>query len=656
MLDLFEAAGLSGDGAPVSVVPVAAPKNVTPRDVAQLGSMRAPSARIETTELNANVASVGPRANRVDNLSPSYPKRARWGTASNLRAWQAAALEKYRAKCLTPGPDGAAPSDDFMAVATPGAGKTTFALRVAAELLDQGVVERITVVAPTEHLKHQWADSAAKIGIAIDPNFKNENKVIGKHYEGVALTYAQVAANSALHLETTLHKRTLVILDEIHHGGDSLSWGDGIREAFTPATKRLCLTGTPFRTDTSPIPFVTYELDTDGVRRSKSDYTYGYAQALSDKVVRPVLFMTYSGLMRWKDSAGEVFAANLGEAMTKAQTQQAWRTALSPEGEWIPAVLRAADQRLTEVRRLMPDAGGLVIASNKTAARDYATLLHQITGKKPTVVLSDDGTASQKIEDFAASKDRWMVAVRMVSEGVDVPRLAVGVYATSASTPLYFAQAVGRFVRARRRGETATVFLPSVAPLLGLASAMEAERNHALDRPKAETDELLDDAALEAANRNESASNELNGKYEAMESRAAFDGVLFDGAQFGLGVDVGTAEELGFLGLPGLLEAEDITELLRQQQAEQARERSKAAAPSAQSEIDPVMEHRKAAASRKELSKLVAAWSRKSGRPHAQIHTELRRRNGGPEVPQATSADLQKRVDMVREWFLKGHS
>ena len=599
----------------------------------------------------------GPRASRVENLSPSYPKRARWGTASNLRAWQQAALEAYRAKCLTPKPDGSSAKDDFLAVATPGAGKTTFALRVASELLDAGIVQRVTVVAPTEHLKHQWADAAARIGISIDPNFKNENKVIGKHYDGVALTYAQVAANSTLHLHNTLQHRTLVILDEIHHGGDSLSWGDGIREAFTPATKRLCLTGTPFRSDTSPIPFVSYDLDNDGVRRSKADYTYGYAHALADKVVRPVLFMTYSGLMRWKDSAGEVFAANLGEAMTKAQTQQAWRTALSPEGEWVPAVLRAADQRLTEVRRLgMPDAGGLVIASDQKAARDYATLLAQITGKEPTVVLSDDGGASERIEQFSAGKDRWMVAVRMVSEGVDVPRLAVGVYATSASTPLYFAQAVGRFVRARRRGETATVFLPSVGPLLALASAMEAERQHALDRPKAETDELLDDAALAAANRNDKASDELVGKYEAMESQAAFDGVLFDGAQFGLGANVGTAEELGFLGIPGLLETEDITELLRQQQAAQARGRSTANAESGPSDLDPVMEHRKAAALRKELSKLVAAWSRKTGRPHAQIHTELRRRNGGPEVPQATSTDLQKRVDMVREWFLKGHN
>ena len=253
--------------------------------------------------------------------------------------------------------------------------------------------------------------------------------------------------------------------------------------------RRLALTGTPFRSDTSPIPFVRYEADRDGIRRSSADYTYGYAEALRDGVVRPVLFMAYGGAMRWRTKAGDEIAARLGEPLTKDATAHAWRTALDPKGEWIPAVLAAADKRLTEVRRGVPDAGALVIASNQTAARAYARILEGITGKKPTVVLSDDAGASARIEEFSASNDRWMVAVRMVSEGVDVPRLAVGVYATSTSTPLFFAQAVGRFVRARRRGETASVFLPSVPVILEHAARLEDERDHALDRPKTADDE-----------------------------------------------------------------------------------------------------------------------------------------------------------------------
>ncbi|NED85154.1 ATP-dependent helicase, partial [Streptomyces sp. SID11233] len=174
-----------------------------------------------------------------------------------------------------------------------------------------------------------------------------------------------------------------------------------------------------------------------------ADYTYGYGNALADGVVRPVIFLSYSGNMRWRTKAGDEIAARLGEPMTKDAVSQAWRTALDPRGEWMPNVLRAADQRLTEVRKGIPDAGGLVIASDQEQARAYAKLIREITGTKATLVLSDDSGASENIDTFSHNEDRWMVAVRMVSEGVDVPRLAVGVYATTISTPLFFAQAVG---------------------------------------------------------------------------------------------------------------------------------------------------------------------------------------------------------------------
>src|SRR5699024_140664 len=169
-----------------------------------------------------------------------------------------------------------------------------------------------------------------------------------------------------------------------------------------------------------------------------ADHTYGYTDALRDGVVRPVLFMAYSGAMRWRTRVGDEMSASLGTPMTKDQAAQAWRTALDPQGEWIQSVLAAADRRLTEVRRGMPDAGGLVIATDQDSARAYAAHLRRITGEPPVVVLSDDPSASKNIEVFNGGEQRWMVAVRMVSEGVDVPRLAVGVYATATATPLFF--------------------------------------------------------------------------------------------------------------------------------------------------------------------------------------------------------------------------
>ncbi|MBM6404340.1 DEAD/DEAH box helicase [Phycicoccus sp. CSK15P-2] len=578
------------------------------------------------------------------HLPPAYPERAAWGTAAKLRAWQEEALAAYLR----------GEARDFLAVATPGAGKTTYALRIATELLDRGVVRAVTVVAPTEHLKTQWADAAGRVGIQLNPAFSNSAGVQSSEYDGVAVTYAQVAANPALHRRRTETEPTLVILDEIHHGGDARSWGDGIREAFTPATRRLALTGTPFRSDTNPIPFVRYEMDHDGVLRSASDFTYGYAAALRDGVVRPVLFLAYGGAMRWRTKAGDEVAARLGEPLTKDQTAHAWRTALDPKGEWVPAVLAAADKRLSEVRRHVPDAGGLVIASNQTSARAYARILEAVTGEAAAVVLSDDAGASARIEQFANDESRWMVAVRMVSEGVDVPRLAVGVYATSTSTPLFFAQAVGRFVRARKRGETASVFLPSVPVILQLAATMEEERDHALDRPSAADHEgsiwAEEEGMLAAANRTERTTGlEDESRFEALESDAHFDHVLFDAKQYGLHAEAGSEEEQDYLGLPGLLEPDQVALLLHERQTKQAssgRARPQPGAPT------PVAAHRALAAQRKELNKLVAAYSSKTGTPHATIHLDLRRSCGGPELASATGEQVQERVATIRRWFV----
>lgn len=574
-------------------------------------------------------------------LSPSFPQRAPWGTADRLRAWQREALEEYFQ----------VDKKDFLVAATPGAGKTTFALTLAVELLRTNEVDRVIVVAPTEHLKTQWADAAARVHIRLDPRFRNSHWAPSRQYHGVVVTYAQVAAKSSVHRHLTESARTLVILDEVHHGGDALSWGDAIRDAYGPARRRLLLSGTPFRSDTAPIPFVDYLPDESGARVSSTDYRYGYGRALADGVVRPVLFHMYAGKMRWRTSAGDELEAHLGQDNTKDVTSQAWRTALDPEGEWMPAVLSAADRRLTEIRHHVPDAGGLVIATDQTVARAYAKILHSLTGERPTIVLSDEAEASQRIEKFSEGTSRWMVAVRMVSEGVDVPRLAVGVYATSSSTPLFFAQAIGRFVRARRRGEAASVFLPNVPVLMTLANEMERQRDHALDR-QTKDDDGLDDSLLESANREDDASDALTQEfsYQAISSLAHFDRVVFDGKEFGQLAEPGTPEEEEFIGIPGLLEPEHVHELLMQRQARQSRLREvrEAAASPEQTTTLPAPLHRTLREQRQLLNSLVGLYARQTGEQHGSVHAELRRICGGPAVAQATVTQLQSRIDVLR--------
>lgn len=549
-----------------------------------------------------------------------------------LRGWQRRALVRY----LTAKPR------DFLMVATPGAGKTTFALRIVAELLADRTVERITIVVPTDHLKVQWATAAAEHGIALDPRFSNSDAQTSSEYHGVVVTYAQVASHPTRHRVRTEAAKTLVIFDEIHHGGDAKSWGDGIREAFSDATRRLALTGTPFRSDDSPIPFVNYEPDGSGHLRSVADDSYGYPEALADGVVRPVVFMAYSGEARWRDSAGEEYTARLGEPLTAEHTARAWRTALDPNGEWMPAVIAAADTRLRQKRQHVPDAGGMVIASDQKAARAYAKLLTTLTGEAPTVVLSDDAGASDKIAQFATATSRWLVAVRMVSEGVDVPRLAVGVYATSASTPLFFAQAIGRFVRSRRPGETASIFLPSVPSLLQLASELEAQRNHVLGKPHRESER---DEFAEAQRRRDEPS-ELENTFESLGADAELDQVIFDGASFGTATPAGSEEEADYLGIPGLLDADQMRDLLRRRQEEQLDRRSKVAGGVAPV---PVTTHGQLRALRHELNALVSAAHHRLGKPHGWIHNELRRICGGPPVAAATSDQLRARIEAVRQ-------
>ena len=244
-----------------------------------------------------------------------------------------------------------------------------------------------------------------------------------------------------------------------------------------------------------------------------------------------------------------------------------------------------------------------------------------------------------------------MVAVRMVSEGVDVPRLAVGVYATTTSTPLFFAQAVGRFVRARGRGETASVFLPSVPNLLGYAAELEVERDHVLGRRDHRRGRHLRRRGRPARprpGRRGGLRRAARPAFEALGSQAHFDRVLFDGAEFGHEgeVHVGSEEEMDFLGIPGLLEPDQVRELLHQRQSDRAR--APAAAPSPTSRRG----HRRTSSSPCCAASSTASSPRGTtapARPHGVTHAALRKECGGPAAAVASADQLRERIDRLRE-------
>jgi superfamily II DNA or RNA helicase len=529
-----------------------------------------------------------------------------WPADRPLRAWQQAAAAAVFSH----------PADAFLASATPAAGKTTFGLHVAHRMLGEGRVARVAVVAPTTHIARQWAADAARYGMDLEPNRPNAHGPEPRDRHGVAVTYQTVAAGPEVHARRCARVPTLLIADEPHHMGEHAAWGRSTVDAFAGARFRLLLSGTPFRTDDSPIPWVTY--DADGV--SDADYAYGYTDALLDHVCRPVTFHLIDGDMEWM-SDGRRRAADFTVGLPAAETARRLRTALDPDGDWIAHVLRDAVLRLERIRAGdHPDAGGLVIAADKEHAEALAVRLERVAGERPEIVTSDAPDASARIARFAAGHGTWLVSVLMVSEGVDVPRLRVGVYATSARTELFFRQVVGRFIRRTPtpKEQMSHVFLPADPALKRLAAQVEEERRHAL------TLEPEGDPLEEAVERVRSEPGEA---FRALSASARGEAEMLHTTQPGETMSLFAADPPPSPALAAFTATAPA-----------------AGAPSGSAPSRPVDEtaHERRERLRDERRALVSALSRLTGEPHKVIHARVNRETGAASVTAASAAQLEK--------------
>ena len=398
------------------------------------------------------------------------------GAAEPLVAWKAA-LRDWQARAVTNVLSH--PAADFLAMATPAAGKTRFALRVAHEYVRTRRAQRLLVVCPTNHLRTQWADAAGTVGLHLDPALTNEQTREAPDYHGAVVTYQQVALAPRVFQRACAERTTLVVLDELHHAADGRHWGRALRQAFDWAVFRLVLSGTPFRSDNHPIPFVRYEQG-----ESRADFAYGYTDAIRDGVCRPILFPSYEGELSWL-SEGREHRATFEDGLTFERQRERLKTALLQES-WLGPVIADAHKQLTLLRKQeQPDAAGLIVSMDQDHARWIAALVEKWTGTRAAVAVSDDPAASKTIEAFAEQRrQQWLVAVNMVSEGVDIPRLRVGVYGTNVLTEMYFRQVVGRFVRMQPHVPTpqrAWLYLPKDPALVQYAKQIKAERDHVLE-------------------------------------------------------------------------------------------------------------------------------------------------------------------------------
>jgi superfamily II DNA or RNA helicase len=513
--------------------------------------------------------------------------------STSLRTWQHRALD--RLADWREGP--------FLISAAPGAGKTRPALELAKDLLSKGTVGRVTVLCPTTPLTRQWASAAAALGVQLQPDAKGPNPP--RDFDGVVVTYARVAADPR-GWAAKVPAEMLVIVDEAHHLGEDLAWGTSFQRAFAPARRWLLLSGTPFRSDATPIPGVRY--DHDGV--VVPDVSYTYAEAVAEGICRPVAFVTFDGTLSWR-SGEDVVESSFETVLSAREASRRYRTAIStdlPEG--LPRILREAHAKLGTLRAEgHRDAGGLAVAADATHARRIAKLLGETTGRAPVVVLHTEANAPRKLADFRGSREPWIVAVNMVSEGVDIPRLRVGVYATAAKTPLIFRQIVGRFVRTiptdRRSAsgaEPSWLYLPADPTLRAHASEVETELRHALHRDEPE-----------------------EGLEEPLQRRVSEPSPT---AEF-VPLSAEFAAQMTLFGPP--------------QRAQRSPSPATATAEEAPEPV-PVAAFERQAQLRQERSRLVAELHRHDGRSHREINAWVNRTVGLNRVETASIKQLERSI------------
>lgn len=555
----------------------------------------------------------------VDRLLQERPTLAPHAPAGfTPRRWAREAMERY----LQHEPV------DFAVNACPGSGKTKFAVMVAAEELRSGRVQRVDLVGPSTHICQQWLREFAAWGLHLDPeNTRESGDCVGR-----VMTYQRLGMDpEAFRLKDG--RRTLVILDEIHHAGDAKSWGDALRHAFDGAARRLLLSGTPFRSDNRQIPYVRYTEGDHG--SSTSDYTYGYGDALKDGYCAPIYFPHHDGEFRW-ERGGEEYSADLRQVLDRGKASDRLRTALEPTGSYVRGMLEEANRHLVELRRKHPEAGGIVFGRDVANVKALAAVLHEITGRAPVTVTVDDADAGARIRRFRAAGTPWIVSVKMVSEGVDIPRLRVAVFLTNIRTEMFFRQAAGRLVRLVPgiEDQSGYFYIPSLPRLVRFAREMQRERRHAVRKGKPFVP-IVDPGAADQKPEEEPRPTD----YRFLDSRGERMGVI-------------VTEENG----QGLF---DFARDIAMDQARERREKLLRAIRNAphSKRPEPELLHEKKEQIRRRggrISALVRDIHSRHGVGYGQIHASVNMRQGVLSQKQCTLPQLEERERLLEGWLRTG--
>ena len=359
-----------------------------------------------------------------------------------LRTWQDQCKNTALAQYLE--------TPHFFCQATPGAGKNRMAAELAKALLDQGRIDLVLCFAPSRQVVEGFRRTFS------DVLSRRLDGLIGA--VGAVCTYQGMEYRDETFWKLFDDYRVFAVFDEIHHcaGHDALlsnAWGQRIIQRVQDrAAYTLALSGTPWRSDQKAIVLARYSTPEGNLI---CDYRYGLEEAISDEVCRsPRIVILDNTMVRLteaieSDNTVTVFP-NIASLLTDSPVT--YESLLFHE-DVLRQLLLLGCRKLKEIRNVKPDAGGLVVATNIEHAHQVAAML-RLEGESCDVVTNKTPNAQRVINDFRHSNRPWIVAVGMISEGTDIPRLQVCCHLSRIRTELYYRQVLGRILRRSASNDT----------------------------------------------------------------------------------------------------------------------------------------------------------------------------------------------------------
>ena len=376
------------------------------------------------------------------------------------------ALRDWQNSCINKALEHFNVTPHFFCQATPGAGKTRMAAELASRLLEQDRIDLVMCFAPSCQVVEGFRSTFAEV---LGRRLDGQIGAVGAAYTYQAMEYRDEGFWQLLD-----DYRVLVVFDEIHHcaGHDPLlsnAWGQQILHRVQDhAAFTLALSGTPWRSDDKAIALARYSTPEGHLI---CDYRYGLKDAITDGVCRsPRIVLLDNQKVTLTEELGADSSVRLFPSIAKllGESPVTYEELLRHD-EVINQLLDLGCSKLNELRQIKTDAAGLVVATDIEHAQQIAQALGA-RGEGCRIVTNKTPDAQHVINAFRHSACRWIVAVGMISEGTDIPRLQVCCYLSRIRTELHYRQVLGRVLR--RTGESdhqAWLFMLAEPTLQGFA-------------------------------------------------------------------------------------------------------------------------------------------------------------------------------------------